>query len=85
MQENNNWYWKKQSLQHTIIVPTRTIIHPCLDIVIIIYLKDIPKNVCNRIQEKKVIQIHTICMTDDDYDYILDKIERREKLSLNGM
>ena len=24
-------------------------------------------------------------MTDDDYDYILDEIERREKLSLNGM
>ena len=24
-------------------------------------------------------------MTDADYDYILDEIERREKLSLNGM
>ena len=24
-------------------------------------------------------------MTDTDYDYILDKIERREKLSLNVM
>ena len=24
-------------------------------------------------------------MTDADYDYILDEIERHEKLSLNGM
>ena len=24
-------------------------------------------------------------MTDDDYDYILDEIERREKTSFNGM
>ena len=24
-------------------------------------------------------------MTDDDYDYLLDTIERREKNSLNGM
>ena len=85
VQENTNWYWKKQSLQQTIIVPTRTIIHPRLDVVIIRYFQDIPKNVCNSIQAKKVIQIHTICMTDANYEYIVDKIERREKLSLNGM
>ena len=32
MQENTNWYCKQPPLQHTIIVPTRTIIHPCLDV-----------------------------------------------------
>ena len=30
MQENTNWYWNQQPLQHTIIVPTSTILHPHL-------------------------------------------------------
>ena len=55
MQENYNWYWKQQSLQQTIIVPTCTILHPSLYVVIIRYFQDIAKNVCDRIQEK----IHT--------------------------
>ena len=85
MQENTNWYWKQQPLQQTIIVPTRTILHPRLDVIIIRYVQDIPKNLCSRNQAKKAIQRHPIIMTDADYDYILDEIERREKLSLNGM
>ena len=85
IQENTNWYWKQQPLQHTIVVPTRTILHPCLDVITIIYVKDIPKNVCSRNQTKKSIQIHPINMTDADYDCILDEIECREKLILNGM
>ena len=35
MKENTNWYWKQQPLQETIIVPTRTILHPRLDVIII--------------------------------------------------
>ena len=53
MQENTNWYWKQQSLQQNVIFPTRTIIHPCLDVVKIIDVQDIPKTVCNMIQKKK--------------------------------
>ena len=75
MQENINWYWKQQPLQHTIVVPTRTILHPCLDVIIIRYLQDIPKNLCSRNQAKKAIQRHPIIMADADYDYILDEIE----------
>ena len=85
MQENTNWYWKQQPLQHTIIVPTRTIIHPRLEVLIIRYLQDIPKKICGRNEAKNSIQRHPIIMTDADYDYILDEIECREKLSLNGM
>ena len=55
MQENNNWYWEQHPLHQTIIVPTRTIIHPRLDVVLIIDLQDIPKSVCNSIQ----LKIHT--------------------------
>ena len=40
---------------------------------------------CNSIQAKQSIQLHPISMTDANYDYILDEIERHEKLSLNGM
>ena len=72
-------------LRQTIIVPTRTIIHPRLDVIIIRYVQDIPKNVCNRIQENIYIQRNHIYLIDADYDYILDAIERRENLILNGM
>ena len=85
MQEDSNCYWKHQSLKHNIIVPTHTILNTRLDVFIIKYSQDIPKTVCNRIQPKKSIQRHPFFMADTDYDYILDEIERREKLSLNGM
>ena len=84
-QEHTNWYWKQQPLQHTIIVPTHTILHLRLDVITIRYFQDIPKNLCNGIQAKKDIQIHPIIMNDADYDYILNEIERSEKLGLNGM
>ena len=38
--------------------------------------QDIPKTVCNSIQEKS-IQRHIICMIDADHDYILYESERR--------
>ena len=48
------------------MVPTRTILHPRLDVVGKTDVQDIPKNVCNRIQLKKSIQRHPICLTDVD-------------------
>ena len=42
----------------------------------------IPNNLCNMVQAKKAIQRHPIIITDADYDYMLDEIEPREKLSL---
>ena len=85
MQENTNLYWKQQSLQQTIIIPTRTIIYPRLVVITLIYVQDISKNFCNRIQAKKSIQRNPISITDADYDSILDEIERSENFSLNGM
>ena len=43
----------KKPLQHNIIFPTLTILHPRLDVVGITYVQDIPKDVCNSIQAKK--------------------------------
>ena len=48
-QENTNWYWKQQPLQHTIIVPKRRIIHSRIDAITIRDIQNIPKNVCNYI------------------------------------
>ena len=55
MKENTNWCWKQQPLEQTIIVPTRTILHPHIDVIIIRDVQDIHNNVCNRIQEKRAI------------------------------
>ena len=79
MQEKTNCYWQQQPLQHNITVQTRTIIHSRLNVFGIKNVQDIPKNVCSIIQAKKAIQRYPICMTDADYDYILDKTEVREK------
>ena len=57
------------------MVPTCTMTHPRLDVIGIKNVQDTPKNVCNRIQAKKSIQIHLICMIDADYDYILGEIK----------
>ena len=70
MQENTNWYWKKQPLQKNIIVPTLTTLHPCLDVITIRYVQDIPKNTCSRIKAKEATQRHPITMNDDDDNYI---------------
>ena len=77
--KKTNCYWKQQPLQQTIIVPTRKILHPRLDVITIRYVQDIPKNVYNRIQAKKAIQRHPIIINDTDYDYILNEIERHLK------
>ena len=54
MQENTNWYWKQQPLQQTIMFPTRTILHPCLDVIIIRYVQDTLKKLFWYEQSKKI-------------------------------
>ena len=85
MQENTNWHWKKQPLQQTIIPPTRTILHPRLEVIIIRYVQGTPKKYFGRSEAKKAIQRHPTILADADYDYIMCEIERRKKLSLKGM
>ena len=57
MPENTNRYWKQQPLQHNIIVPTRTIIHPRLDVIIIRDVQDIAKNVLAVFKQKNNTKI----------------------------
>ena len=85
MQVDTNWYWVQHPQDHVITVPTRTIIHPRLEVNAITDFHDIPKSVCNRTQAKKIISRHPICLTDYDYDYILEETGRRQKHILKDM
>ena len=53
MHENTNYYRKQQPLQQTIIVPTRTVIHARLEVIIIIYVQDTPKKLTASTKQKK--------------------------------
>ena len=80
MKVNTNWYWDQHPQQHVITVPTRTILHPRLEVNAVTDFHAIPKSVCTRTQAKKSISRHPIYLTDSDYDYILEENGRQEKI-----
>ena len=80
MQIDTNWYWNQQPKHHVITFPTRTILHPQLEVNVITELHEIPTSVCSRSQAKKAISRQPICLTDVDYDYILEEVGRRDKI-----
>ena len=80
MQVDTNWYWNQQPNNHVITVPTRTILHPKLEVIAITDFHAIPAGICSRTQAKKAISRQPICLTDDDYDYILEEIEQRDQI-----
>ena len=67
MKYSTKWYWEQTQQQNNILVPTRTILHPCLDIMVVTEVKEIPNSLCNRNQAHKSIQRHSICLTDSDH------------------
>ena len=72
MKVYTNWYWNQQSKYHVITLPTRTILHPQLEVDAIVDFHAIPTSVCSRKKAKKAISRQPICLTDADYDYILE-------------
>ena len=56
MQIDNNWYWNKQPKHHVITVPTRTIIHPQLEVDAITDFHAIPTGVYSGTQAKNPSQ-----------------------------
>ena len=68
MQIDTNWYWNQQPKHHVITVPTRTILHPQLEVNAITDFHAIPTSICSRTQAKKSISRQPICLTDSDYD-----------------
>ena len=61
-------------------MPSRTILHPQLEGNAITDFHSIPTSICSRTQAKKAISGQPIYLTDDDYDYILEEIGRRDKI-----
>ena len=47
MQIDTNWYWNQQPKHHVTTVPTRTILHPQLEVNAITDSHEIPKSVCS--------------------------------------
>ena len=80
MQVDTNWYQNQQSKQHITTVPTRTIIHPQLEGDAITDFHAITTSICSRTQAKKSISRQPICLTDADYNYILEEIVRQDKI-----
>ena len=76
MQIDTNWYWNQQPKHHVITVPTRTILHPQLELNSVTDFQSIPTSVYTRKQAKKDISRQPICLTDAEYDYILEEIGR---------
>ena len=68
MQVDTNWYWNQQSKHHVITVPTRTILHPQLEVDAITEFHAIPTCVCYRTLTNKSISRQPICLTGADYD-----------------
>ena len=80
MQIDTNWYWNQQPKHHVITVPTRTILHPQLEFNAITDFHAIPTSISSRTQAKKAISRQPICLTDADYDYILEEIGSQDKI-----
>ena len=56
MQIDTNWYRNQQPKYHVITVPTRTILHPQLEVNTITQFHAIPTSVCSRTKEKNPSQ-----------------------------
>ena len=68
MKVDTNWYWNQHTQHHVITLPTRTILHPRLEVNSVTDFHAIPKSVCNKTPSKTAISRHPICLTDSDYD-----------------
>ena len=79
IQLNTNWYWYQHPQHNVISVKIHTTLHPRLEVNAITDIHDIPKSVCNRTQEKSISR-HPICLTDSDYDEILEEFGRQDKI-----
>ena len=72
MQEIPIGVGRRKKQQQVIFVPTQTIVHPCLDVVVVNVVHDIPKSIQNIHQEKQSLQRQYICLTGSDNDCILE-------------
>ena len=56
MKANTNWYWEDNGNKYSVIIATRTIVHPCLDVATIKYVADLPHSLCNKKHAKDLLK-----------------------------
>ena len=66
--------------QQLIVVPSHTIVQPCLDVFVVKYFHDIIRSDFNINQTRKDLQRHLIGITDYDNDFITEEICVRDKI-----
>ena len=67
------WYWTQKQQHNIIAVMKFTIVHLCIDFFLVEYFQYVTISVCNRKQAQQALQIHTICITDSNNEYIIDE------------
>ena len=80
MQIYTNWYRNQHPKHHVIKLPTCTILHLQLEVNAVTGFHATPTSVCTRKQAKKSVSRQPICLTDSDYDYILEEIVHQDKI-----
>ena len=73
MQVKTNWCWEQKKQHQVIVVLKQTIVHPCLVVVALKDVRDIPKSICNRNNTKQALRNYPIFLTDSDHGYILEE------------
>ena len=71
MKEKTNFYWQKNKNKDIFAISTLTILHPCLDVLAIKYVAEIPKIICYLKKAFRAIQRQPIFISDPDHEYIL--------------
>ena len=64
-------------MKQSVMISTRTIVHPCLEVSVINNVADIPRSIFNNNNKHKDVQWQPIFIYDAGHYYILDEIERR--------
>ena len=67
MQYYTKWHWKKSQQQNNNIVRICTFVHPCLDLMAVTEVKQIPNTLYSRNQSRKAFQGRPIFLTDSDH------------------
>ena len=80
MQVYTNWYWDQQPKQHVITLLTHTTLYPQREVNAVTDFHAISKIICTSTKAKKAISRQPVCLTDSDYDYILEEIGCRDKI-----
>ena len=80
MKAKTNCYCQQNKNIQIVIISTRTIVHPCLDVSARKNVADIPRSIHNKNKAQKVIQWQPIFIDDKYHDYILDERVRSDNI-----